>query len=279
MISIFITAAKRWWNANPSTNGAALAYYAIFSLAPIGIIFIVAFGQFFGREAVEGKLVGAFQNFMGPQSSELIQSLLAYTYAPTPGFIAAIISILFIIVGALALFSQAQRAVADIWFDPLHHGEPQSFLRTKILAIIMILVLGVFLIVSLSVQTFMTAFSSGLSTHLLSLGSLISLYNVLASSLYIFILFSLMYAFLPGVPVRWGAAIIGGFVGTLLFIIGRSVLGIYFTLYILSSVYGIAGAIILVLVWFYYTALIFFFGAAVAFAVDQKLKMRQTLHT
>src|SRR4051812_12296301 len=114
-MDILKRALKRWWNTDPGTHGAALAYYALFSLAPLFIILVVALGRVFGRQAVEGKIISALQSVIGHDISSLVQTLLAYASKPVAGTIAALVSIIFTIVGALALFSQVERALATMW--------------------------------------------------------------------------------------------------------------------------------------------------------------------
>ncbi len=276
MLSIFTQALKRWWNADPSTNGAAIAYYSIFSLAPMILIFVIILGKFFGAEAVHGKLNTVLQGFVGSDVSRLLQALTSFAYDPGTNVIVSIISSVVIILGALALFTQIQYALSDIWKNNDEEFVPRTFFRSKVVAVLMVVVLGGILVATFIATAIGTLLTHHLNPRLVALGSAINIGNALISSLYILVLFTLMYKYLPHRKVSFKAAFAGAIVGGALFIFGRFLLGFYITAHILASVYGAAGAVILVLVWFYYSAQIFFYGAAVTYVVDQKLKVRQT---
>jgi membrane protein len=277
MNSLFIRAAKRWWNAEPATHGAALAYYSIFSLAPIFIIFVVSFGRFFGQDIVQGRLLGALQSFVGTDASHVVEALVSYSYRPVESTVATIVSIVVLIIGSLALFSQAERALATIWQERKGTTVPYTFWQTKILAILMIAVLGGLIILSFVASAFTSLIVSHLSQSIVDISATVTNVSTYASVIYIIVLFAIMYKYLPGKPVSWKAALIGSIAGSVLFLIGRYLLGLYITSHTIASVYGAAGAVVLVLVWFYYSAQIFFFGGAVAYGVDQSPNLGQTL--
>jgi membrane protein len=276
MFSIFTQALKRWWNADPSTNGAAIAYYSIFSLAPMILIFVIILGKFFGADAVHGKLNSVIQGFVGSDISHLLNALTSFAYDPGTNIIVSIISSIVIIIGALALFTQVQYALSSIWKNEKEEFIPRTFLRSRIVAVFMVIVLGGILVATFILSALGTVLTHRLNPSLVALGSAINIGNALVSSLYILVLFTVMYKYLPHRKVSLKAAFVGAIVGGALFILGRFLLGFYITAHVLASVYGAAGAIILILVWFYYSAQIFFYGAAIAYVVDQKLKLRQT---
>ena len=277
ILSLFTQALKRWWNADPSTNGAAIAYYSIFSLAPMILILGIILGTFFGREVVNGRLNGVIQNFVGADISHLLQALTSYAYDPGTNIIVSVVSAVIIIFGALALFTQIQTALGDIWQNNMDEEfVPRTFFRSRVVAVFMVVVLGMILVATFVATAIAGALTHRLNPHLIALGSAISIGNAVVSSLYILILFTLMYKYLPHRKVSLKAAFSGAVVGGALFIFGRFLLGFYITAQVLASVYGAAGAVILVLVWFYYSAQIFFYGAAIAYVVDQRLKVRQT---
>jgi membrane protein len=275
-MNIIFRAIKRWWNSDPATHGAALAYYAIFSLAPLFIVLAVVLGEIFGRQAVEGKLVGALQNVMGQDVSNLMQTLLVYAHAQATGKIVAILSTALTIIGSLALFSQVERALASVWKEDQDLAVSTTFLKTKVLAVCMIIVLGLLVIISFILNAFATLITAKLGAHITSLSLILSLLGTVISVGYVMILFIFMYKYLPGKFVSWGAACIGGIVGGTLFIIGRHFLALYITNRVVFSTYGAASAILLVFVWFYYSAQIFFFGGALTYAIDETKALRET---
>lgn len=276
MFSTFTQALKRWWHTDPATNGAAIAYYAIFALAPIFIILVVVFGGFFGKEAVEGKLTGALQGFVGRDASLFIQALIRYAYEPVSSIVAAAVSTVVTIIGAFGLFEQAELSLSRIFEEEGVERIEMTFLRTKILAVLMVAVLGALLIMSFLASAFVGILITKINPALHGLGYLITTLNTIISLAYIIILFIIMYKYLPAKPVSWRAAITGGIGGGFLYLVGRFLLGLYISSQIVLTTYGAAGAVVLVLVWFYYMAQVFFFGGSLTYVVDQKRKIRQT---
>ena len=278
MFSLFTKAVKRWWNADPQTNGAAIAYYSLFSLAPTILIFVVILGRFFGAAAVQGKLNSAIMSFVGRDAAHLIEALLSFAYdSGNKSILTALISTVVVIFGALALFSQLQNALADIWrAEGNDTVVTRTYLRAKVVSVIVVIILGALLVASFLIGAFATLLMQRINPSVVALGSAINLGNTLISSLYVLVLFMFMYRYLPPHKASWYASFVGGVTGGMLFIIGRFLLGFYITAHVASSVYGAGGAAILVLIWFYYSAQIFFFGAALTFVVDQRAKLRQT---
>ncbi len=275
-MKILIRAIKRWWNTDPATHGAALAYYAIFSLAPLFIILVVALGRVFGRQAVEGKIIQALQNVMGQDVSSLIQTLIAYAAEPVTGLLAASLSVILTVVGALALFSQVERALAAMWHEDADKAVATTFLKTKILAVGMIVVLGLLIILSFVLSGIASFITIKFGSSYAAVSVILSTLSTMIALGYIVVLFILMYKYLPGKFVSWKAAIFGGVVGGILFILGRYLLALYVTNTVVFSTYGAAGAMLLILIWFYYSAQIFFFGGALCYAIDETDTLRQT---
>src|SRR5688500_9667108 len=143
---IIIRAIRRWWAADPATHGAALSYYAIFSLSPLFVILIVALGTIFGSHAVEEQLLVAVQSAMGDDVSCLVSTIITYAREPMTGTITAVLSIILTILGSLALFSQVERALAAVWKEDGDLAVKRTFLKTKFLAVLMIIILGLLII-------------------------------------------------------------------------------------------------------------------------------------
>jgi membrane protein len=140
----------------------------------------------------------------------------------------------------------------------------------------MIMLHGSFLIISLVADSVIALCINRLSASMRDIVILVSYTSSFVSMLYIFILFTVMYKYLPRASVSWKAALSGGAIGSILFMIGRYLLGLYIATNTIATIYGVAGAIVLILLWFYYSAQIFFFGASVTYAVDQNRNLRQT---
>jgi membrane protein len=276
MTTILKHALKRWWGTNPNIHGAAIAYYTIFSIAPLSIVLAVAVGRFFNSIAVEQKIEKALQTFTGQDVSFFVEALLSYERHPVQGLIAGVLSTVLIIIGALALFSQVQRSLEDIWHDGNGPYRVKSYWQVKLLAVVMIVILSLFFIVSIAAGGIFTILRHATSPWLLFIAQNLLYFNTYISLAYIFALLVCMYKYLPHKPVSWHAALTGAGTAIFLFIVGRIILNLYLTSYVITSVYGVAGAVMLILIWCYYIAQLFFFGGAVAYAVDQSPKIDQT---
>jgi membrane protein len=269
---------KVWWDASSSTYAAALAYYAVFSLAPLLIIFIILLGAFVSPHIITTKFIALMSVFAGREIASTITTLVAYTYQPELSTIAFAVSTIIALFAAYAFVAQIIRAFDEIWNAGMRVNPSISLKKTGSIALLLVLIFGVVLIASFTGSTFVaytlrvTEQTSKVSAFIVSA---VSIWNSIIVPVTIFIFFTLLYAFVPPKKIRLLSAVTGGIVGGTSFIFGRFLLGLFVAEHSVMSVYGAAGAFVLVLVWFYYSAHILLLGAATALVVDSKRSLHQ----
>lgn len=252
-----------WNQDNVPLLAAALAYYTLFSLAPLLIIAIAIAGAVFGEEAARGDIVGQIQGLVGIEGAEAIEAMIENAQRPgSGGAIATIVSVAVLLFGASGVFGQLQTALNTIWeVKPQPGRGVKSFLQARFLSFAMVLVIGFLLLVSLVLSTVLAAlgnFFTGFVGDYIVLGNLL---NFLLSFAVITVLFAAIYKFLPDAEVPWKNLWIGAAVTALLFNIGKFLLGLYLGNSSISSTYGAAGSLVVLLVWVFYSAQILLIGA------------------
>lgn len=253
---------KSWNDNEPWAKSAIIAYYALFSLPSLLIITIHFAGVFFGRQAVQGRITHEFEGLIGSESAQLIQSIIANSSLSANSTIFIVIGIGTLIFGASGVFVQLQKALNNIWGVRLKKTGILSVIRHRALAFGMVLVIGLLLLISLVLSTAINAFSDFIGSQYVKLPpELIRVINFLISQVIITALFATIFTLLPDVKVKWRTNIIGAAMTTLLFLIGKYLIGFYFSTSDPASAYGAAGSLVLILLWVYYTCLILFFGA------------------
>ncbi|MEM9925655.1 MAG: YihY/virulence factor BrkB family protein [Cyanobacteria bacterium P01_D01_bin.50] len=253
---------KEWQKDKASRLAAALAYYTVFSLAPLLIIAIAIAGAIFGEEAARGEIVGQIQYLVGQQGAEIIETAIENANKPDVSNVASTLSIIALLFGASGVFAQLQEALNTVWEVK---AKPQqgliNFIRKRFLSFSAVLGIGFLLLVSLVVSTVLSALNNYMSGFLPGFDWLWQILNLAISFGVITLLFALMYKFLPDVKIRWNDVWVGAIITTILFVIGKFVLGFYLGRGSFGSTYGAAGSLVVVLAWVYYSAQILFFGA------------------
>ncbi|NEP17968.1 MAG: YihY/virulence factor BrkB family protein [Leptolyngbya sp. SIO4C1] len=253
------------WNEDKASRlAAALAYYTVFSLAPLLVIVIAIAGFFFDQAAVREQLTQQIQSLIGPEGAELATTTLENASRPgdNTSLIASIISIVLLLVGATGVFSQLQEALNTVWdVEARPNNAAEGFVKKRLLSFAMLLTIGFLLIVSLVISTALAALSTYLTTLLPGADVLWQLLNLALSLAIITVMFALLYKYVPDVKIDWRDVWVGSFITAILFTIGKFVLGLYLGNSGFSSTYGAAGSVVIVLAWVYYSAQILFFGA------------------
>lgn len=252
-----------WKEDNVPVLAAALAYYTVFSLAPLLIIAIAIAGAVFGEEAARGELVRQIQGLVGKEGAEAVQAMVQNADKPNSGgAIATIIGVILLLFGASGVFGQLQSALNTIWEVKPKPGQGiRSFLVSRFLSFAMVLVIGFLLLVSLLLSSLLAAvsyFFNGLMPGLPILGQVI---NFLISFGVITVLFASIYKFLPDVEIPWKNLWVGAAVTAVLFNIGKLAIGLYLGNSSVGSAYGAAGSLVVVLIWVFYSAQILLIGA------------------
>ncbi|XGV96870.1 MAG: YihY/virulence factor BrkB family protein [Leptolyngbya sp. BL-A-14] len=242
---------------------AALAYYTIFSLAPLLLIAIAIAGVAFGEDAARGEIVGQIQGLVGKEGATAIQSMIQNAHRPgSGGTIATIVGIATLLFGASGVFGQLQDALNAIWGVKPKPGQGiKSFLQSRFLSFAMVLVIGFLLLVSLVLSAALAAVATFFSRFMPDFIVLGQVLNFVISFGFITLLFAAIYKFLPDVNVAWKDLWIGAATTALLFNIGKFLIGLYLGSSGASSTYGAAGSLVVILLWVFYSAQILLFGA------------------
>jgi membrane protein len=254
--------AKAWSEDKASRLAAALSYYTIFSIAPLLVLAIAVAGLVFGREAASNQLFGEIRGLVGDQGAQAIQGMVQSVSQKGGSIVATVVGIVTLLLGASGAFGQLQDALNTIWqVQPKPGQGVMGFLRTRFLSFSMVLVIGFMLLVTLVISAALAAVSHYLEGVLPVPGAVLQLVNFAISFGVTSLLFTLIYKVLPDVTVRWRDVWIGGMVTAFLFSIGRYLIGLYLGRGSVSSAYGAAGSLVIILLWIYYSAQILFFGA------------------
>src|SRR6202790_1969256 len=263
-------AAENWSSHKDSRQGAALAYYSVFSLGPVIVIAIAVAGFFFGRDAVSGQVASSIMDTLGDTGAKAVQAMLADAGRPREGTIASLLGLGALLFAAIGVVVQLKDALNTVWEveETPGHGT-WHFIRSYVVSLAAVLGLGFLLLVSLMVTTGLAAFSKYAAPHIAEW--LLHLISSLVSLAVITLLFAMMFKWLPDAAVDWYDVWLGAVLTAILFEIGKSAIAFYIGKQGLESTYGAAASIIVVLIWVYYTSQIILMGAEVthAFAKHQ----------
>lgn len=253
---------QEWQEDKTSRLAASLAYYTVFSLAPLLIIAIAIAGAIFGEEAARGEIVGQIQGLVGTEGAQAIQAAIENASQPDVSSVASLLSVIALLFGASGVFAQLQDALNTVWEVKEKPGRGvKGFIRKRVLSFSAVLGIGFLLLVSLVVSAVLSALNSYLSNLLPGIDFFWELLNFAISFGVITLLFALMYKYLPDVKIKWSDVWIGAAITALLFTIGKFLLGLYLGRGSFASTYGAAGSLVIILAWVYYSAQILFFGA------------------
>jgi len=259
----FLREVHAEWAADDALSlGAALAYYTVFSMAPLLVLVIAIAGLVLGRAAAEGELVGQIGGLVGQAGAQAIQDMVNRASSPKAGVVASVISLVTMSLGATGVFGQLQHSLNKIWeAPPPQRGGFRSQVRKRVLAFGMILGIGFLLLVSLAVSAALALVHDLLAAHVPLLTEVVPTINLLLGFGVIATLFAIMFKVLPDVGMRWRDVWPGAAVTALLFSVGKTLIGLYLGRAGVTSVYGAAGSFVLLLLWVYYSAQILFVGA------------------
>jgi membrane protein len=251
-----------WSKDNAMTLGAALAFYTTFSMAPLLIIIIAVFGFIFGETSVQAEIIKRVQELIGEQGANAVRSLIQAAYRPGSGFWATIIGIAVILIGSTSALVMLKRALNIIWrAEPDLNAPIWNMAKERLLSFFMILLIGLVLILSLIISVGLS-FVTGFFHQVLPVPPfLIQVADLVISVFLITLLFALIYKFLPDVEIAWTDVWIGSAITAILFTLGKFVFGLYLGRSSISSAYGAASSLAILLMWVYYSAQVFFIGA------------------
>jgi membrane protein len=251
----------KWSRDNASQLGAALAFYTIFSLAPIFIIIVAVVGLVLGKESVQIYILAELTKVIGQNNAEYIMSTIQRGYQAGSGLRATVIAIALMLLGATTICVILKNALNTIWGV---EGKPSGLwhiLEDRLMSLLVILFTGIFLFLSMVISSFISTASLYLSSYVHIPASFLGWADNLVSIVLLTLLFAMLFKVLPDVKISWGDVWIGGALTAILFTLGKFLLGLYLARSTVSSAYGAAGSLVVILLWVYYSAQIIFFGA------------------
>ena len=258
-------AVQAWSDDYAPSMGAGIAYYTTFSLAPLLIIVIGVAGLVFGQEAARGEIVGQLAGLVGEQSAKTVQSLLttANQHQPSSNILVSIVGFVTLLIGASSVFGELQSALDRIWRAPAQEQRSGviALFRARLLSFGMVVALGFLLLVSLVVGAALSAAGKWSGTLFPGALVLLQILNVVVAFAVTVALFAAAYRILPRVHIAWSDVWMGATVTAVLFNAGKYLIGLYLGRAGVSSQFGAAGSLIIILVWVYYSAQIFLLGA------------------
>jgi membrane protein len=254
--------AGEWSQDQAPRLGAALAYYATFSLAPLLIIAVAISGLVFGHEAAAGQIVEQIQDLVGQDAATTIQTMIEKSNQPATGIIASVIGIIALLFGASGVFGELQQSLNAIWdIEPKPKRGLWAAVKDRFFSFSMVLGTGFLLLVSLVISAALTAIGNIVMGMMPGWQVVTQIINFMISFGVITILFALIFKYVPDAEIAWADVWIGAAVTALLFTIGKALISLYIGYSSLSSTYGAAASLAVILLWVYYSAQILFFGA------------------
>jgi membrane protein len=242
------------------TRGAAMAFYAVTSLGPILLIVVAIAGLFFGQDAARNALTDEFQSLMGQQSAEMLQTVIKNAGQKSSGIIATIVGVVTLLITASGVFGEMQSALNTIWKAKPKGTTVSRLIRARAASLGLVGTLGFLLLISLVISAGLSALGDRLDA-VLPFGKLIlSALNFVISFGLIALLFAAIYKILPDKELQWRDVIVGAMATSFLFTVGKSLIGWYLGSSAVASSYGAAGALIIVLLWTFYSSQIFLLG-------------------
>jgi membrane protein len=242
-------------------RGAAIAYYTVFSLAPVLIIIIAIAAIAFGEDAARGAIVSQISDLMGKQGAEAVQTMIASAGGHGNGALGGLVGTVVLIVTASGVFSEMQAALNAIWKAQPKTGTISRLVRARLASLGLVVALGFLLLVSLVVSAALSAMGTWLNGLFPEAHLVLQALSFAISLLLIAILFGVIYKVLPDTFVPWQDVAVGSLVTAVLFNIGKTLISLYLGSSTVASSFGAAGALALLLLWIYYSAQIFLFGA------------------
>jgi membrane protein len=276
-LGLFRAAAAGWVADRAPSMGAAMAYYMVFSLAPMLILVIAIAGLAFGHAAAQGAIVAQLGDLMGVEGAAALQAMIMSAGQRRAGIIATLVGTGTLLVASTAVFVELQAALNVIWKVQRRPRKALiAVMREQLVSLSLILALGFLLLVSLVLSAALTAFGYYLQGIFPGLPLMLRILHVALSFGVMSMLFGMMFKILPDAAVAWQDVWIGAMVTALLFSLGKYLIGLYIGSSNIASTYGAAGALVIILLWIYYSAQILLFGAEFTKAcADRRLAPRE----
>ncbi len=264
-LGIFKSASSNWLESQAFIHSAALAFFTVFSIAPVMIVVVAVVGLVLGERAARGELFEQLEQFIGAETAEVVQTAVINSQIAESGIWPTLVGMAAIVVGATTVFAQMQQSLNTIW-DVAPRPSRSSlwlFIKGRLLSLTIVLAIGFVLLVSLLLSVGLRGMMAFADQWLPVPGWLMVGLEIGISLTVITALFAAIFKILPDVQLSWGDVVIGALITALLFTIGRSMIAIYLASTATASTYGAAGSLVLLLLWVNYSSLILLFGAAI----------------
>lgn len=264
LLHVAISAAKEWSAHRAASKGAALALYTLFSLAPMLLLVVTIAGFFFGEDTVRQNLLEQMSKLMGSEGADAVKTILGGARNESGGLIAGLVSIALVLISATSAFAELKDSLDELWeVPPSNQSGLWSMVKERFLSFGLILVLALMLLMTLGVSTALATmegvFGGGTTGTILKTVTMVVSHAV--SFGVVAGLFAVIFKYLPATQIAWKDVIVGAIITAVLFIIGKFAIGMYVASADISSSYGAAGSVVILITWIYYSAQIFFYGS------------------
>ncbi|MEE2025794.1 YihY/virulence factor BrkB family protein [Alkalimonas mucilaginosa] len=263
-LGILSAATRNWLDSQAFIYAAALAFFTVFSIAPILVVVVALVGFFLGQSVVEGQLFEQLEGTLGPEAAGVVQTAVTNSQIDQSGIWPALIGIVATIIGATTVFAQMQQSLNQIWdvAPRPNRNNLWGYIKSRLLSMTIILAIGFILMVSLLLSVALRSIMVFAEEWMPVPGWAMVGMEVGLSLLVITLLFAAMFKILPDVLLSWRDVLLGAFITAILFTLGRSLIAIYLAHTATASAYGAAGSLALLLLWVNYTSMILLFGAS-----------------
>lgn len=262
LFRVLKAALQEWWDDDAPRLAAAVAFYTVFSLAPLVIIAIAIASAIFGQAAVQGEVLAQIASFTGTQAASVIQAILANASTSHSGPFATAISILILLSAATAIFVELQHALNRVWAVRTAGTFRQAVIK-RVISFFIVLGVSLLLVAALLVEAAVRLAAAYLGTAIPFVVQLFFFLDIVLPFIVITVLFAMFYKMLPDVTIGWWDVAAGSVITALLFVLGNYLLGFYLRRGTLTSTYGAAGSFVVFMLWIYYSVQIFLFGAEI----------------
>ncbi|MDQ6763154.1 MAG: YihY/virulence factor BrkB family protein [Bacteroidota bacterium] len=263
VFSYLKTVFKEFSSDNILKYSASLAYYTVFSIAPLLVIISTLAGIFYGKEAVQGQVFEQLQGLVGTVAAGQIQDIIKNIHLVGNTFFASIVSIIILLIGATTIFGEVQDSFNKIWGLRIKTKKTWwKLILTRLLSFSIIICIGFIMVVSLILNALVSAFGKFLGRYIHNFSVyFIQTSEAILSLIIVAFLFSLMFKVLPDAKIKWKDVLFGGFITAVFFTLGKLAIGFYLGKSNLTTLYGAAASIIIIMVWVYYSSIILYLGA------------------
>ena len=256
------SAARAWWDDDALRLGASLAYYTLFAIAPVLLVAIAIAGMVFGAEAVRGEIVGQLDHLVGRDGALAVQSLLEGASQRQAGVFATVVGSIAFLIAATSAFLELQVALNTIWrVKPRAGGYVRALIIDRLRSFGLVVAVGFLLLVSLAVTAALAALSAWLARRAPGFPAVLTIVDLLVSLVVTSGLFAMLFRVLPDVRLHWKDVATGAVVTAVLFMVGQQAIGFYLGQGAITTSYGAAGSVMVLLLWVYYSCQILLFGA------------------